>query len=187
MFSNALIILVTLAITFTSILTYIISSIRAITISTIRPITMPSLSTLVTPFFSSSAVIITPLLTGSVIALGRVQGWPTFSTFSDLSDFIPFVLGLATYLFKVHPVLGFVFITLLFISAVTVLGLSEEADVSTWLVIPWLIAQACLWVYTSYGWYAWWAASIAIIIKNYGMSPSLWCIPQILACLFLKE
>ncbi|KAI2783661.1 hypothetical protein F4815DRAFT_502681 [Daldinia loculata] len=147
----------------------------------IRPITMPSLSTLVTPLYSSSAVIITPLLAGIIIAFGRVLGWPS------LSDFIPFVLGLATYLFKVHPALGFVFITFFSLFAVTVLGISDEADVSTWLVIPWLIAQAGLWVYTSYGWYAWWAASIAIAIKNYGMSPPVWCIPQILISMWFKQ
>ncbi|KAI1656885.1 hypothetical protein F4813DRAFT_397134 [Daldinia decipiens] len=185
MFSNALIFLITLALAFSSILTSIISSIRAIPIPSIRPITMPSLPTLlsplVTPLYSSSAVIITPLLTGSLIAIGRVLGWPSFS------EFIPFVLGLVTYLFKVHPALGFVFVTFFSLFAFAALGISEDADVSTWLVIPWLIAQAGLWMYTSYGWYAWWAASIAIAIKNYGMSPPVWCIPQILTCLCLKQ
>ncbi|KAG4217421.1 hypothetical protein PC116_g34098, partial [Phytophthora cactorum] len=87
----------------------------------------------------------------------------------------------------VHPVLGFFVITFFALLAFTALALSDDADVSVLLVVPWLVAQACLWKYTSYGWYAYWAASIAIIIKNYGISPPVWCIPQILVCLWLKE
>ncbi|OTB19220.1 hypothetical protein K445DRAFT_8275 [Daldinia sp. EC12] len=143
---------------------------------------MPSLATVFAPLSSSSAVVLLPLLAALfILPLGRFLGWPS------LFDFLPLVLGLAAYLFKVHPVLGFFVITFFSLFAFTALALSDDADVSILLVVPWLVAQACLWKYTSYGWYAYWAASIAIIVKNYGTSPPVWCIPQILVCLWLKE
>ncbi|KAI1804713.1 hypothetical protein F4811DRAFT_570799 [Daldinia bambusicola] len=148
---------------------------------------MPSFATasvfsLFSSLSSTSAVILIPLLAALIFfPLGRLLGWPS------LTDFVPLALAIIMYLFKVSPVLAFVVISSLSLFAFVAQALASDAEVPVLVVAPWLVAQVYLWKNTSYGWLALWVAMGAVMVKNYGLSPPAWCIPQFLFCLWLKE
>ncbi|KAI1465475.1 uncharacterized protein F4812DRAFT_461784 [Daldinia caldariorum] len=141
-----------------------------------------SASASASPFLSSSsAFIVIPLLAALILfPLGRLLGW------SSLTDFVPLVMSIVLYLFKVSPVLAFVVISSLSLFAFVAQALASDADVPVLVVAPWLVAQVYLWKNTSYGWSALWVAIAAVIVKNYGLPPPAWCIPQLLFCVCLK-
>ncbi|XXH05547.1 hypothetical protein Hte_011977 [Hypoxylon texense] len=68
-------------------------------------------------------------------------------------------------------------LALVFLAGVTVLTIAHEANLSVWYVVPFLIAQAFLWGYTSYGWYVFWVACVSVGYINHGLAPVLWHLP----------
>ncbi|KAI0149804.1 hypothetical protein F4776DRAFT_672030 [Hypoxylon sp. NC0597] len=87
---------------------------------------------------------------------------------NPLLDFVPIVLVPLMYLFRVQPALGFGLIGLVLLAVVFVLDIASELNVSAWWVTYYLIAQAALGWFTSYGWYGLLGAICLVRYLNHG-------------------
>lgn len=59
-------------------------------------------------------------------------------------------------------------------------------NMPTWWVVSYLIAQAGLWGFTSYGWHVLWVASCLMSYLNHGLVPVFWHVFAIPAIKLVK-
>ncbi|KAI1413980.1 hypothetical protein F5Y13DRAFT_188502 [Hypoxylon sp. FL1857] len=87
-----------------------------------------------------------------------------------LLDIVPISLALVVYLFRVHPALGMGLLGLVALVLGIVLTIAAEADISAWWVFYYLIVQAALGWFTSFGWCGFLGAVAIIGYLNHGLS-----------------
>ncbi|OTA64084.1 hypothetical protein K449DRAFT_432598, partial [Hypoxylon sp. EC38] len=87
---------------------------------------------------------------------------------NPLLDFVPIVLLPFLYLFGVQPAFGIGLLVSIFLAVVFLLDIASELNVSAWWVTYYLIVQAALGWFTSYGWYGFLGAICLVRYLNHG-------------------